>query len=307
MKWVKRGLIYAANGAYGWAQTHAMIPTPDTVKGDSIRVYITCCDRDGVGRVGFTDLDAADPARVVRISKEPLLDAGAPGTFDENGALGCSVVSLPDGRKFLYYVGFELGHRIRYRLLTGLAVSIDGGASFRRLKKTPVLERSDRELFFRCGPFVVLENGTFRMWYVAGSSWIDIDGKSMPVYTVKYMESRDGVNWPQEGRTCIDIEKDDEHGFGRPYVIKDGGLYRMFYSIRVKHKGYRVGYAESRDGIDWIRKDAFAGIDVSQEGWDSRMVCYAAVAKAGGRTYMFYNGNDFGRTGFGYAELESGD
>jgi len=167
-----------------------------------------------------------------------------------------------------------------------------------------VLERSDAELYFRCGPFVLFENNVFRMWYVAGSSWMDIGGKSMPVYTIKYMESGDGINWPEEGRTCIDIEKDDEHGFGRPYVIKEGGLYRMFYSIRVKHKGYRLGYAESKDGISWMRKDREAGIDVSESGWDSEMVCYSALVNAGGKTYMFYNGNGFGKTGFGYAELK---
>jgi predicted GH43/DUF377 family glycosyl hydrolase len=305
MKWKKMGLIYAADGAYVWAKTHAMIPTPELVSDETIRIYLTFCDANGVGRVGYVDVDADMPSKVLGISKKPVLDVGVPGTFDENGVLQCSVVTLPDGKKYLYYAGFELGTKIRYRLLSGLAVSDDLGNSFHRRQRTPILERSDDELYFRGGPYVMLEDGLFKMWYVAGSNWIVIDGKSMPVYTINYLISPDGINWAGSGKVCIDIQNDNEHGFGRPYVIRDGGLYKMFYSIRIRYKGYRLGYAESSEGINWTRKDREIGIDVSEEGWDSETICYSAVIKVRDKVYMFYNGNDFGRTGFGFALLES--
>lgn len=303
MKWIKQQLIYVAHGRYPWAQTHAMIPTPDIINAKIIRVYLTFCDANGIGRVGFVELKTDNLNTIHKISQKPVLDIGKPGTFDENGVLQCSIVTLDDGRKYLYYAGFELGTKIRYRLLTGLAVSEDGGNSFKRIQKTPVLERSDQELYFRGGPFVMLDNGLFKMWYVAGSNWMEIDGINKPVYTIKYLESSDGIQWGNHGVVCIDIENEMEHGFGRPYVVKENGLYRMFYSIRVKHKGYRLGYAESENGISWIRKDNEAGIDVSQTGWDSGMVCYSSVVKVNGKTYMFYNGNEFGKTGFGYSVL----
>lgn len=303
--WKKKGLIFVADQHADWMQSHAMIPTVDKISEDRLRIYLTFCDAKGIGRVGFVEVDATDPSRVLRISDKPALDIGLPGTFDENGVLQTSVVSLPDGRKFLYYAGFELGTQIRYRLLTGLAISEDGGLTFKRVKKTPVLERSDSELHFRGGPFVLFDEGRFKMWYVAGSEWQIIDGKSMPVYVVKYVESADGIHWPEEGRVCIPIQHENEHGFGRPYVVKENGLYRMFYSIRVKHLGYRLGYAESKDNIEWIRKDKEIGLDVSPSGWDSQIICYSAVVSAKGKTYMFYNGNEFGKSGFGYAELVS--
>ncbi|MFQ5751293.1 MAG: hypothetical protein ACE5HI_04785, partial [bacterium] len=65
----------------------------------------------------------------------------------------------------------------------------------------------------------------------------------------------------------------------------------------------RIGYAESENGLDWIRKDEEVGIEVSDEGWDSEMICYPAVISVNGTTYMFYNGNNNGETGFGYAQL----
>jgi predicted GH43/DUF377 family glycosyl hydrolase len=303
LKWEKKGLIFTANRNSDWMQSHAMIPTIDKISEETLRIYLTFCDARGIGRIGFVEVDATNPSRILRMSDKPVLDTGLPGTFDESGVLQTSIVSLPDGRKFLYYVGFELGTQIRYRLLTGLAISEDGGHTFRRVKKIPVLERSDAEMYFRCGPHVLFEDGHFRMWYVAGSEWQVIDGKSMPVYVIKYIESTDGIHWPEEGRVCIPIQHENEHGFGRPYVVKENGLWRMFYSIRVKHLGYRLGYAESLDNIEWLRKDHEIGLNVSSAGWDSQTICYSALISAQGRTFMFYNGNEFGKSGFGYAEL----
>jgi hypothetical protein len=170
MKWRKLGLVYHPDGSKWWARTHAMIPTPVVLNADVVRVFITCCDDVGVGRVGYVDMDAREPVRVICGSEEPVLDIGQPGTFDENGALVCSVTRLPRGEFFMYYAGFELGAKIRYRLLTGMARQLPGEERFLRSKQTPVLERSDDELFFRGGPFVLYAHGGFKMWYVAGSS-----------------------------------------------------------------------------------------------------------------------------------------
>ena len=141
------------------------------------------------------------------------------------------------------------------------------------------------------------------MWYASGSSWIKINGKNMPTYTINYLESNDGVHWGHVGKICIQPENDREYAFGRPYVIRHDGIYKMFYSIRYKDKGYRLGYAESADGITWNRMDDKMNFDVSESGWDSEVVAYSAVAEIKGKWYMFYNGNGMGKTGFGYAEL----
>lgn len=113
------------------------------------------------------------------------------------------------------------------------------------------------------------------------------------------------MKWGDVGRICMEFENNDEFGFGRPFVIKEEGLYRMWYSIRTRSKGYRLGYAESNDGINWLRKDGEVGIDVSSDGWDSEMICFASIQKTRYGTYMFYNGNNYGETGFGVALLSS--
>lgn len=305
MRWRKLGLVFRPDASRWWSRSHAMIPTPVLQDAQTIRVYVTCCDSKMIGRPCYVDLDAGNPLRVVCVAQNPVMDVGIPGTFDENGVLVCSVVDVDATTRYLYYAGFELGHRIRYRLLTGLAVSRDGGESFARLQHTPILERSSSELYFRCGPFVRHEDGLFRMWYVAGSEWLDVGGKAMPVYDLRYQESSDGIRWDPEGRVCLSVENPDEHGFGRPYVVRDGSRYRLFYSIRrISIAAYRLGYAESQDGVNWERKDGSLGLDVSSEGWDSRAIMYSSVISVHGRTYLFYNGNNFGEDGFGVAVLE---
>jgi hypothetical protein len=305
MQWNKLGVVWQPDGMMWWAGKYAACPTPFFLKDGSLRVFIQCRDEGGVGRVGYVDVDPEKPTRVLRISAQPVLDVGLPGAFDDNGVFQTSVMQIDDGRIFMYYVGFELCHRIRYRLLTGLAVSNDEGRTFQKMKTTPILERSPSEMHFRCGPFVrPAIGGGFQMWYVAGSEWEEIEGKPMPVYDIRYAESLDGVHWPDEGRIVLQIDRNSEHGFGRPFIVKKQNHFQMFYSIRKKSpRAYCLGYAESLDGIAWQRKDEEMGIEVSKGGWDSESVEYAAIVNVGKKTLCFYNGNDFGATGFGVAEL----
>ena len=303
MNWIKKGIIFNSNNIAPWAISGAMIPTPVELNKDTIRVFLTFLDKNGIGRTGYVDLNKDNLSEVKSFSKKPIFNIGQDGTFDDNGSLTCSVTKSKSGDLYFYYAGFELGTKIRYRLFTGLAVT-DENLQVKKKYEVPVLDRTSKELFFRGGPFCIYEDSIYKMWYVAGSDWIVVDEKKMPVYEIKYLESADGINWPDEGQVCIKIQNDNEHGFGRPYVIKHKGIYKMFYSIRVKHLGYRLGYAQSTDGLNWTRMDHKMNLDVSKDGWDSDMIAYSAVIELKGKLIMFYNGNGFGKTGFGYAELD---
>lgn len=284
-----------------------MLPTPIHLPHlGVVRVFFTCCDSAGISRPAYADVPPQDPTRVIGGLHGPLMDIGAPGTFDESGIICTSVIQMPDGRLFMYYVGFEIGTRIRYRLLTGLAISEDDGNTFKRYSPSPILERSADELYFRCGPYVVRQDDRFLMWYVAGSDWLEVSGKMMPRYRIKSLESEDGITWPDSGKLVIDITQADEHGFGRPWVVPGGpDGHEMYYSVRRKSFGaYRMGYATSTDRHAWQRKDAESGLDAGPEPFDSQAIMYAAVMELGGRTYCFYNGNEFGKDGFAIAVRE---
>ena len=275
-----------------------------------IRVYFSSWDENQVGRIGYVDLDIHDPKKVLYVTEEPVLDVGGVGMFDEYGVAPSCVLSVSD-KKHLYYQGFQRTEKEEVTpLFIGLAISDSGGRVFRKFSRVPVLDRTPDEPSGRSAPFVCIQNSIFRMWYVSHlEEWVDLASNRLfsksrqPKYVIKHTESSDGVHWSGKSHTCIDL-KGDEFGLARPWVVKDSNIYKMWYAIRSITNPYRLGYAESDDGLNWVRKDGEVGIQASETGWDSEMICFPSVVEAKGKRYMFYNGNRHGKTGFGYAELE---
>jgi hypothetical protein len=262
------------------------------------RVYWSGRDGQGRARIAFFEADLREPGKVLAVSDRPVVDLGELGAFDDSGVTTSCLVSH-EGRKFLYYTGWSLGVTVPFYLSIGVAVSDDGGETFQRPSPAPILSRNPADPFLTASPWVLVEHGLWRMWYVSGTSWRAGPSKPQHSYHIQYAESDDGLRWRSEGRVCITYAAPDEHAFARPCVVREGDRYRMWYSVRGTR--YRVGYAESADGITWDRRDHEAGIDVSAEGWDSEMVCYPCVFPRDGGWLMLYNGNDYGRTGIGLA------
>jgi len=295
-RWEKKGLILKASNGPKWMVSHLMVPTVEQIKGDLCRIYF--CGRDPQNRslIGYAEVDMKDPSKVVRFSKKPVLGLGPLGQFDDNGVTPSWIVN-DKGKKYLYYIGWNKGLTVRMHLAAGLAVSEDDGLSFKRVVNVPILDRIHTEpLILNTAPCVLKEKGCWRMWYVSGIRWIN---KDLPEYNIKYAESKDGIVWNRRGVVCIDFKSSGEHALARPCVLKEDGIYKMWYSY--KGRNYRIGYAESLDGISWQRKDDAIDLDVSKKGWDSEMIEYAFVFNQGGVKHMFYNGNNYGEEGIGWA------
>jgi hypothetical protein len=241
---------------------------------------------------------------LVGVSKEPVITLGRPGTFDDNGVFPAHVARI-NNKIYLYYTGFQIGTKVRYFMFGGLAISEDNGQTFKKAKETPVLDRAQEGLYFRGGPCVLYEDHIFKLWYSSGSEWVNVGGKMRPTYDIRYQESTDGINCHISGALCLHFRPEVEHGLGRPQVIKHNNIYKMFYTRRTKDMKYWMGYAESTDGLNWLRKDDEIGIEHAKSGWDSEMVYFPNVVQYEEKFYLFYNGNNFGETGFGYAELET--
>jgi hypothetical protein len=180
----------------------------------------------------------------------------------------------------------------------GLALSDDDGATFRRVSQAPILERDEVDPYLTASPYVTVENGRWRMWYVSCSRWETIVGAPRHYYHIRYAESNDGIRWERDGRVAIDFANANEYALARPFVFRRPNGYEMWFS----HRGsaYRLARARSRDGLSWSREPEPL-LDVSPSGWDSEMVAYAARIEAGGRQFLLYNGNGYGATGIGYA------
>jgi len=298
VKWRKLGLVWGPKGDLPWARTHAYVPTAYVADRERIRVYVTCWDEQKVGRPGWVDVAADDPTRVLDFSREPILDVGDRGCFDDGGVTVTCAVDW-QGRLHLYYVGWQLAVRVPYMLFGGLAYGDQG--RFVRHAPVPVLDRIAEQPYCRTGACVLAED-RLRMWYWSARDWrVDPDGRVRYSAEISYAESDDGAHWRLVQSDCLKPEPDD-YAIGRPWVVHDSDCYRMWYSIRSTSNEipYRIGYAESEDGRQWTHQDARVGITVSPSGWDSQMICFASVVDAGER-YMFYNGNDHGAEGFGVA------
>lgn len=285
--------------------SHAQLPTAN-VRDDLVRIYFASRDARGRARVGILDADADDPARIRLVRAEPVLDLGAPGCFDDSGVMPSCLVRA-DSRWFLYYVGWTTSVEARHRTAIGLAVSEDEEMTFRRVGSDPVagLTPDDSPGTSTC--FVLHVGATWRMWYTSTSGWADVAGHAEERYAIKYAESEDGIVWRPLDRTCIEPLRETEAN-GRPWVVRDGDCYRMWFSFRDiagfredPRRSYRIGYAVSDDGVVWQREDERAGIDISERGWDSMMVAYPCVYAHEGNWHLLYNGNGFGSSGIGHA------
>ncbi len=301
MEWVKKGLIYCADKDSEWRYQWAILPTPILIN-NKIKVFIGFCDKDNVSRIGYVDVNPDNPSEIIEISMNPVLDIGQNGCFDDNGVVPISILN-ENGEIRLYYIGFQKGVKVPYYMFCGLAISKDNGKTFKRYSKSPILDRINDEVYARCGVNVIKDNGIYRMWYIGSNKegWTMSAGKLKPLYMMKTTESDDGIHWHNDSADCMEYQSSDEHGFGRPYVWKDNNIYKMYFCIRTYSRGYYIAYAESNDGYKWERKQS--GIDLSKSGWDSENMSYPFIFRYKEKTYMFYNGNGCGKTGFGYAEL----
>jgi predicted GH43/DUF377 family glycosyl hydrolase len=293
-KWRKLGLIVQPRHELWWWRSHAMIPTPLRLEKSLVRIYFSGRNDKNQSHIGWALIDL-NGLRVVERSTEPVLKPGPLGCFDDNGVTPSCVLSDRD-ETLLYYIGWNPGSTVRMHLFGGLAISQDRGQTFERWSNAPIIERTRVNPYLNTAPFVLKEGDRWRMYYVGGTGW---PHKDLPRYNIQIAESTDGRHWTREGKVAIPFKDKSENALARPFVLKEDGVYKMWFA----HKGaaYCMGYAESIDGLHWERDDSFGALDVTAGQFDSEMVEYFAVVPYEGRKIMFYNGNDYGRNGFGVA------
>lgn len=298
----KKGLIYCPSGEKEWMQHSFMTPAPVLIN-DKIRVFGGIRDKNGVSRIGFVDVNAENPSEVLYVHKEPVLDIGEDGCFDDNGLILGSIIRNDDYYR-MYYVGFQHVKKAKFYAFSGLAESKDL-LNFKRKYKSPIIDRKDWMKFIGAVHTVIKDGDVYKVWYVAGNGWEQIDGKKYPQYSVYYTESKDGINFDYKINHHIVKTNEIEYRIGRPVVCKIKDKYIMFCSSDSVHKQYKICYFESKDGINWNRVDEkLKGLEPSNSGsWDSLCTCYPTLLQYKDKAYMFYNGNNMGETGFGYAEL----
>ena len=284
--------------AGGWF-SHAMAPAP-LLLGDRIRVFVGGWDETGISRIFFVDVAREDPSRLIGYSKDPVLDLGDAGCFDDNGVFPGSVTTV-DEMPILYFTGFQIGQHVRHFNFSG-AARISGDGPLQRVSKAPVLDRADEGLHVRAGLSTVRVGSTLMSAYSAGSTWLTIDGVSRPVYDVYMQHPSSPVHFDSSGLVVLRHEPPGEHALGRPQLILRGGEVIVLFTTRTTDMRYRFGAARaSRSGM-WSRV-AIDGLEDTIAGFDDEMTYFPGPVMVDDRLLVFYSGNGFGRTGLGVGEI----
>jgi len=317
MKWKKIGKIFDPRQHTLPHHCTEFAQSPQTLMCDDyMRIYFSTRETDTYGKyvshIAYVDMDK-NFKNIIRISKHTVIESGDLGCFDEHGIFPLHICKH-NGKIFGYIGGWSRRVSVPVETSIGLALSRDKGETFKRIGNGPVVTSSVHEPYMVGDPFVRIYDDIFHMWYIYGTKWLTspADREPQRVYKIGHAVSKDGISWHKENKQIISDTLNSSECQALPTVMRHKNRYHMIFCYRQatgfrknKKRGYRLGYAFSENLTDWVRDDDNVGITVSQDGWDSDMMCYPHVVKSGNTVYLLYNGNEFGRFGFGLAVLES--
>ena len=318
MRWKKLGKIFdptqyvLPNDCVQFAQSPQAL-----VFDDFVRIYFStrAVDKNNgkyLSHIAFVDMQK-NLRDVIRVSDKTVIPLGRLGCFDEHGIFPMNVMRHGN-TVYGYTCGWNRRMSVSVDTAIGLAISHDNGLTFQRIGDGPVLAASLHEPCLIGDGFVKIIGDVFHMWYIFGIGWKRSSPDASPdrTYKIGHAVSNDGINWvKEEARRIIADRLGTDESQALPTVIKIDGRYHMFFCFRQsfdfrknKNRGYRIGHAYSDDLANWTRDDENPLLDVTLDNWDSDMLCYPHVFECNDKVYLLYNGNDFGRYGFGLAVLE---
>lgn len=312
-KWRKIGRIFNPSEISNkpWMKEFAQC-TSALIFDDFVRIYFSCRpEKDEanlyVSYTTYADFKREDLTQLIGVAERPVLELGELGAFDEFGIYPTCTIRI-NNVIYLYYAGWTRMQSIPVDVAIGVATSNDG-VNFKKLGKGPIISKTLYEPFQFSGPKVREFSGNFYMFYLAGEAWVKHNGRSETIYKIRLATSSDGINWKRDGKNLLSSILGDDECQAGPDVFFYGDRYHMYFSYRYgldfrgNDRGYRIGYAYSHDLFNWTRDDENVGIGLSEEGWDSTDMHYPHIFELDGKMYMLYNGNEFGKYGFGLAEL----
>ncbi|WP_028101446.1 hypothetical protein [Pseudoduganella violaceinigra] len=302
--WEKLGRIYVPEtaGRHPKLRSHAANPLPVHLEGDVYRVFFSGRDEQNRSSVGAVDIDILQ-RKVVQEHALPFFEHGPEGSFFADGVSIGNCYDV-DGERYMLFMGWQTPAGGHWR----------GDIGRLRVKPDLTLELASPKPFMASNaidpvslsyPWVQARpQGGFDMWYGSTLAWDAGNGEMLHI--IQHADSLDGERWNRNG-LAVPYALGKAQAFSRPTVAMDAnGTYQMWFSYRSgTGETYRIGYASSSDGKAWQLGLSKAGIAVSPDGWDAEMIEYPFVFDHAGQRYMLYNGNGFGKTGFGLAVLQN--
>ena len=300
IRWKKLGQIYNFEPINEFLLSHASNPMAVHLEGDVFRVFFSGRCKSNKSSVGYVDLDLHSQNIIGACTEESFRVSDEFNGFFSHGVSIGNMYSV-GAHEYVLFMAWQIRGNNHWRGDIGRLeldkdkkkLSLVGEGAFLGVHEIDPISLSY--------PWVMYEDGYYKMWYGSTIDWSSVNGEM--IHVINYATSIDGETWSRHG-LAVPFEIGVAQAFSRPTVLRDESGYHMWFSYRSgTGQKYRIGYASSLDGLKWERHSD-SGIDVSETGWDSDMVCYPFVFEHKSKVYMLYNGNDFGRHGFGLAVLE---
>jgi len=272
------------------------------MNGDIYRIFYCGRDTENRSSVGAVDVDVLQ-RRIIADHPFPFFENGSEESFFSDG-VSIGNCYEAKGVRYVLFMGWQNHTGKHWRGEIGRLV-ITPELNLMLDSSEPLLGTDSDDPFSLSYPWVrQREDGSFDMWYGSTQTWDAGNGEMLHV--IKHATSCDGERWNKTG-LAVSYELGVTQAFSRPTVARglNGGL-EMWFSYRgSKETKYSIGYATSPNGEDWSLDLDGAGIATSSKGWDSEMIEYPFVFDHKNERYMLYNGNGFGKSGFGMARLKN--
>lgn len=299
MEWKKRGQIFTVSKGCEEIISHASNPVAIHLQKDIFRIFFSARNSLNKSSVSYVDVNIVT-LEIVNNPHEVVFSFGIDNSFYSHGVSIGNFYSHEE-KNYILFMGWQIrenehwkGEVGRLELLNKEVLKLVSSKAFMALDEEDSISLSY--------PWVMFHDGVYKMWYGSTLNWTSENGEM--IHVIKYATSVDGENWKKHG-IAIPYEIGIAQAFSKPSIIIDDKGYHMWYSYRSGDgTKYRIGYSHSKDGLNWKRKHNKTGINVSKAGWDSEMICYPFVFEHKNNRYMLYNGNDYGKSGFGIAKFE---
>lgn len=288
--------------------THFHKPTPLVISGEIVRVFFGVRDATRTTRTYWVDFGLNDRHFVAVNRPQLALDIGPIGAYDDSGTNVSSVVTI-GSRHAMYSIGWSPSQKVHTKNFVGLSFSPDGNL-FEREHFGPVMGPNYEEPFYIGAVHVIPHNSGFRMYYTCGLRWVMVHGRPEIQYEVRFCESPDGVNWIRTGVSCLG-EIPENVAYARPWVVRRNDSWFMFYSKRsltdFRENNLRNYSIEAASSVDGIHFQPISGGGIVWAGepfsFERGVQAYPALFSMQGRDFLLFNGADFGKDGFGVAEV----
>jgi hypothetical protein len=291
--------------------------TDDLLADNNETIVLTLTTPTGGAVLGNATITITLVETWTKYPSNPVL-AGSVGQWNAGGVLSPCVLRLPGATNLtMYYNGFETTDNF------GLTTSTDG-----------VTWQNPGTVVFPLGAAGKFDEGTlwdpsvvydatltppYHMWYT-GTRNVTVGMTTVTEWRIGYATSTNGTSWNRQNNGDAVLTPTaggwDDIDVYWCHVIRDAGVWKMWYTGYGGTLGEAIGYAESADGISWTKMGPTVGsftpgpvLEATGTGFETASVITPCVIKDGSTYRMWYAGWLGGtvlNTEIGYATSPNG-